>query len=96
MSPERVAEINEVIDRITRWARAREDIVGLLLVGSCARKAARPDSDIDVVLSIPWFRRDLSYAAWHLWSLFLRASVMLRSNSSGGRPPAALCLRRGL
>ncbi|MFI2052976.1 hypothetical protein ACH435_24055, partial [Streptomyces purpureus] len=31
-------------------------------------------------VSIPWFRRDLSYAAWHLWSLFLRASVMIRSN----------------
>ncbi|MCD9877050.1 hypothetical protein, partial [Streptomyces guryensis] len=42
------------------------------------------------ILSIPWFRRDLSYAAWHLWSLFLRAAVTVRSNSSGGRPPAAL------
>ncbi|MFE7813219.1 nucleotidyltransferase domain-containing protein [Streptomyces sp. NPDC057433] len=50
LSPERAAEISEVIDRITRWARGREDIVGLLLVGSCARNAARPDSDIDVVL----------------------------------------------
>lgn len=30
------------------------------------------------VMSIPWFRRDLSYAALHLWSLFLRASVMVR------------------
>ncbi|MFF6999172.1 nucleotidyltransferase domain-containing protein [Streptomyces sp. NPDC008313] len=50
LSSERAAEINEVIDRITRWARGREDIVGLLLVGSCARDAAWPDSDIDVVL----------------------------------------------
>ncbi|MEU3051402.1 hypothetical protein ABZ705_33770, partial [Streptomyces sp. NPDC006984] len=32
------------------------------------------------LMSIPWFRRGLSYAAWHLWSLFLRASVMVRSN----------------
>ncbi|MFF3920075.1 nucleotidyltransferase domain-containing protein [Streptomyces sp. NPDC001852] len=26
------------------------DIVGLLLVGSCARNAVRPDSDVDVAL----------------------------------------------
>jgi predicted nucleotidyltransferase len=38
-----------VIERITRWAAARKDVLGLLLVGSCARNAARPDSDIDVV-----------------------------------------------
>ncbi|SOE09103.1 Nucleotidyltransferase domain-containing protein [Streptomyces sp. 2323.1] len=50
LSPERIVEIQEVIGRITRWATGREDIVGLLLVGSCARNAARPDSDIDIVL----------------------------------------------
>ena len=48
--PERVAETGEIIDRITRWAAGRHDVVGLLLVGSCARNAARPDSDIDLVL----------------------------------------------
>ncbi|MGW5335851.1 nucleotidyltransferase domain-containing protein [Streptomyces bauhiniae] len=30
--------------------RSRHDVVGLLLVGSCARNAARPDSEIDLVL----------------------------------------------
>ncbi|MGW1410139.1 nucleotidyltransferase domain-containing protein [Streptomyces sp. NPDC002403] len=50
LSPERIAEINEVIDRITHWAQDRKDVVGLLLVGSCARNVARPDSDIDFVL----------------------------------------------
>ncbi|MFD7439534.1 nucleotidyltransferase domain-containing protein [Streptomyces sp. NPDC059861] len=50
LSAGRVAEISEVIDRITRWAQSREDVAGLLLVGSCARNTARPDSDIDVVL----------------------------------------------
>ncbi|MEU9430913.1 NERD domain-containing protein, partial [Streptomyces sp. NPDC048342] len=30
-------------------------------------------------LSIPSFRRDLFYAAWHLWPLWLRASMMIRS-----------------
>ncbi|WP_431983057.1 nucleotidyltransferase domain-containing protein [Streptomyces qinglanensis] len=50
LPPERAAEIGEIIDRTTRWASEREDIVGLLLVGSCARGAAEPDSDIDFVL----------------------------------------------
>jgi predicted nucleotidyltransferase len=50
VSPERAAEIDDVIHRVTRRAAGRGDIVGLLLVGSCARDAARPDSDVDFVL----------------------------------------------
>lgn len=50
VSPERVAEVEGVIGRVTRWAAHRRDVVGLLLVGSYARSAARPDSDIDLVL----------------------------------------------
>ncbi|MEV7755774.1 nucleotidyltransferase domain-containing protein [Streptomyces griseofuscus] len=48
--PERLAGVREFLDRLTRWAATREDIAGLLLVGSYARGAARPDSDVDVVL----------------------------------------------
>ncbi|MHB9863721.1 nucleotidyltransferase domain-containing protein [Streptomyces sp. YIM S03343] len=66
LSPERTAEIGEVIERITHWARGRADIVGLLLVGSCARDAARPDSDIDVVLLTADESRYLSEDAWIL------------------------------
>jgi uncharacterized protein len=44
------SEVEEVIARITRWAAGREDVVGLVLVGSYARGAARPDSDVDLVL----------------------------------------------
>ncbi|AIA08561.1 nucleotidyltransferase domain-containing protein [Streptomyces noursei] len=64
LSPERAAEIDEVIARLTRWARGREDIVGLLLVGSCARNAPRPDSDIDVVLLTTDEPRYLHDTAW--------------------------------
>jgi predicted nucleotidyltransferase len=62
--PARIAEIEGIIDRITRWARDRADIVGLLLVGSCARNAARPDSDIDLVLLTTDESRYLDNAAW--------------------------------
>jgi hypothetical protein len=42
--------VEDIIGRVTRWAARRPDVVGLLLVGSYARNAARPDSDIDLVL----------------------------------------------
>ncbi|WP_405803660.1 nucleotidyltransferase domain-containing protein [Streptomyces sp. NBC_00210] len=50
LSPTRIAEISEVIDRITGWAKDRRSIVGLLLVRSCVDGAMRPDSDIDIAL----------------------------------------------
>ena len=50
VSGEREAEIREVAERVTRWAARRSDVVGVLLVGSCARGAAGPDSDVDLVL----------------------------------------------
>lgn len=53
ISPERAAEIEAVIRRVTRWAAEHRDIVGLLLVGSCARNAPRPDSDVDIILLTP-------------------------------------------
>jgi uncharacterized protein len=39
-----------IIDRVIDWARGRPDVVGLALVGSCARGTARPESDIDLIL----------------------------------------------
>ncbi|QJT00373.1 nucleotidyltransferase domain-containing protein [Streptomyces asoensis] len=50
VSPEREAEMRRVVDRVTRWAGNRSDVVGLLLVGSIARGGARPDPDVDLVV----------------------------------------------
>lgn len=50
VAPEREAEMLHVVDRLTRWAESRSDAVGLLLAGSCARGAAGPDSDVDLLL----------------------------------------------
>lgn len=50
VTPERAAEMAGVVERVTRWAEERADVVGLLLVGSYARGATRPDSDVDLVL----------------------------------------------
>ncbi len=46
----REAERLAVIDRVTRWGANRSDVVGVLLVGSCARGTARPESDVDLVV----------------------------------------------
>ncbi|MGY0071658.1 nucleotidyltransferase domain-containing protein [Streptomyces sp. QTS137] len=80
LSSERASEINEVIDRITRWARSREDIVGLLLVGSCARNAARPDSDIDVVLLTT---NESRYLLEDAWAVELKLGELIRTQSWG-------------
>lgn len=50
VSPERMREVETIVQRVTAWATKRSDIVGLLLVGSYARNAARPGSDIDLVI----------------------------------------------
>ncbi|MER5201011.1 nucleotidyltransferase domain-containing protein [Streptomyces sp. NPDC002755] len=50
VSPEREHEVRRVVDRVTRWAGNRSDVVGLLLVGAVAREAAGPDSDVHLVV----------------------------------------------
>lgn len=64
-SDERRAQVAELLDRATRWAAARADIAGLLLAGSWARGAARPDSDVDLVVltTVPEAYADDAWAA---------------------------------
>jgi predicted nucleotidyltransferase len=45
--PERVAEL---ILSVQAWAAARPDVHGVALVGSHARQAATPESDVDLVI----------------------------------------------
>jgi len=45
--PERVARL---IRDMQAWATARPDILGVALVGSHARQAAKSDSDVDLVI----------------------------------------------
>ncbi len=42
--------VQEFLSRIRDWAAAQPDIQAVLLVGSYARGAARPDSDVDLVI----------------------------------------------
>jgi uncharacterized protein len=79
ISSERAAEVEHVIDRVTRWAADRDDIVGLLLVGSCARNAARRDSDIDLVV----LTRDTTRYADSAWADELAIGELIRTRSWG-------------
>jgi aminoglycoside 6-adenylyltransferase len=49
-SAARAAEVQRIIRQATQWAAARPDIRAVLLVGSWARGAAQPDSDVDLVV----------------------------------------------
>jgi uncharacterized protein len=46
------ATLDEIVAPIVSWASRRPDIRGLALAGSWARGAARPDSDIDLILLV--------------------------------------------
>ena len=43
-------ETETFLAAVKRWAEQQPDIQGVLLVGSYARGAARPDSDVDLVI----------------------------------------------
>ncbi len=43
-------EYDRVVGAAGEWARARADVVGLAVIGSWARGAARVDSDIDILV----------------------------------------------
>lgn len=79
MTPDRTAEVREIIERVTRWAARRPDVVGLLLVGSYARHAARPDSDLDLVL----LTTDLARYAGNGWPRELALGDPVRVRSWG-------------
>lgn len=49
---------------LSTWATDQDDVVGVALVGSHARGAARPDSDVDLVILTDDPRRYLENTAW--------------------------------
>jgi uncharacterized protein len=69
-----------IIEAIVQWAKTRQDIRGIALVGSHARGTARPDSDIDLMVltsasvalradclwveTINWSRAGVEVAKW--------------------------------
>ncbi len=56
--------IDEFLERFVAWASARGDVQAVALVGSYAHQAARPDSDIDLVLFTTAPQGYLEDTAW--------------------------------
>ncbi|MEU8180825.1 nucleotidyltransferase domain-containing protein [Micromonospora sp. NPDC049044] len=79
LSSERIAEVEEIISRVTRWAARHRDVAGLLLAGSYARNSARPDSDVDLVL----LTTDQARYADNLWVHELAIGDLMRVQSWG-------------
>ena len=92
LSPERIAEATRVIEGVTAWAARRPDVVGLLLVGSYAREAARPDSDIDLVL----LTTDEDRYADNTWVRDLAIGDLIRVRSWGAVTERRFRTRTGL
>ena len=63
------AYLDRALAPIIGWAESRSDVLGLALVGSWARDAARPDSDIDLVflVSDPQSFREVAWLAEIPW-----------------------------
>jgi uncharacterized protein len=55
---------NEFLEQFTGWARNRPDILAVALVGSHARSAARPDSDVDLVVITSHPEQYLADLSW--------------------------------
>ena len=71
--------MDSIVNRVTRWAALRPDISGLLLVGSYARNAARPDSDVDLVV----LTSDLARYADNSWAEELALGELTRVQAWG-------------
>lgn len=61
-----------MVDVVTRWAAEREDVRGVMVVGSWARGTARMDSDVDVVV----LTDNPRYAEPDVWTGLLGGDVV--------------------
>ncbi|MGY1439168.1 nucleotidyltransferase domain-containing protein [Streptomyces reniochalinae] len=88
----RVTEINAVVAEVTGWAARRPDVAGLLLVGSCARGAARTSSDVDLVLLVA----DVSAFDGDAWAHGLGLPLPVRTRQWGAIRERRFKTRAGL
>ena len=93
ISPGEVPTITPLLERVTAWARERQDVRGLALVGSFARDAARPDSDVELVLLTD---DPGSYVADAGWVSELGAEKITRTQEWGPLTERRLLLPSGL
>lgn len=68
--------LNTFLGKVAAWAAAQPDVVGVALVGSHARGAATPESDVDVMILTTNVEKYFQSEAWaSLFGQFERAEV---------------------
>jgi len=60
----KIMELEKFLSDLKIWAKSESSIVGVLLVGSYARKEASPNSDVDVVILTSEKHKLLSDTSW--------------------------------
>lgn len=87
-------EVEALLSRATEWAAARKDVLALGLVGSWARGAGRPGSDVDLVLLTD---EQLAYTEREDWIEALApGATLVRTKDWGGVVERRLLLPSGL
>ena len=96
----RLRLVKKLLSDLVIWAQSREDVEGMVMVGSYARGTAGMASDVDIVILTPEFER---LAEDVLWVLKLRpGSKLIRAKAWGPllerrfRLPSDLQLELGL
>lgn len=79
---------------VARWARARDDVEVVALVGSYARGAERMASDVDLVIVTPHFARLAADASW--FEQLRPGSTLIRAMAWGPLLERRYRLRGGL
>jgi predicted nucleotidyltransferase len=64
MSPAIPELVERLIQEVQTWAENQPDVLGVALVGSYARQAAKPDSDVDLVIVCKSPSAYLENATW--------------------------------
>jgi predicted nucleotidyltransferase len=65
MDAQNLPDVERIISLSSKWLKCQDDVLGIALVGSSARGAAKPGSDIDFVIVCTaglQNRRDLAQA----------------------------------
>ena len=64
MSSMQAQKVDLILAQVVEWAANRADISAIALVGSWARGAARPNSDIDILFLTPNFEGFRANKEW--------------------------------
>ena len=74
-------EVEELLVDVADWARSRDDVQAVALVGSYARGHDRPSSDVDLVVLAPTFAHLAADLTW--FSTLRPGSRLIRSVTWG-------------